>query len=79
GKYLARVANTGVTAIINPYGRIISETSIFERTYLLGEISLIEGRTVYTRIGDLFAILVTVFVVVSFIVARVILRKRLAR
>ncbi len=79
GKYLARVANTGITAIINPYGRILSETSIFERAHLSGEVSLIEEKTIYTRIGDLFAILVTLFVAAAFVVARVILRKRIAR
>ncbi len=79
GKFLARVANTGVTAIINPYGKIISETDIFERALLSGEISLIESKTIYTKIGDIFAILVTIFVAGSFVMAKVILRKKLVR
>lgn len=79
GKYLARVANTGITAIINPYGKIVAETGIFERTHLSGEVALIESRTVYTYIGDLFAILVLIFVSLAFVVARVILRNKIAR
>ncbi|RPJ71831.1 MAG: apolipoprotein N-acyltransferase [Acidobacteria bacterium] len=55
GRYLARSANTGVSGIVDPYGRVLARSSIFEQTTLLGEIRFLEGRTVYARIGDVLA------------------------
>jgi apolipoprotein N-acyltransferase len=55
GRYLARAANTGITGFVDPYGRVLEKTEIFERAILVGEVRLLEGRTIYGRIGDLFA------------------------
>jgi len=55
GRYLARAANTGITGFVDPYGRVLQSTEIFERAVLVGEVRLLEGRTIYGRIGDLFA------------------------
>ena len=51
--YLVRAANTGISAIIDPTGRILSDTGIFERTILKG-IKKIDEKTLYTAYGDLF-------------------------
>lgn len=79
GKYLVRVANTGITAIINPYGKILNETDIFERTILNGEISLMEKGSLYIKIGDLFAVLCSVISVLGFMVSVIIFGKRVKR
>ena len=55
GRYLARSANTGVSGIVDPYGRVLVRSSIFEQTTLRGEIRFLDGRTVYARIGDVLA------------------------
>ena len=55
GRYLARAANTGITGFVDPYGRVLQQTEIFERAILVGEVRMLEGRTIYGRIGDLFA------------------------
>ena len=55
GRYLARAANTGITGFVDPYGRVLQKTEIFERAILVGDVRLLEGRTIYGRIGDLFA------------------------
>jgi apolipoprotein N-acyltransferase len=55
GRYLARAANTGITGFVDPYGRVLEKTEIFERAILIGDVRLLEGRTIYGRIGDLFA------------------------
>jgi apolipoprotein N-acyltransferase len=52
GRYLVRAANTGVSGIVNPYGRVIARSALFETASLDGEVRLLEGRTVYSRIGD---------------------------
>jgi apolipoprotein N-acyltransferase len=52
GRYLARAANTGISGFVDPYGRVVQQSRIFERTVLLGEVRMLDGRTVYGRIGD---------------------------
>jgi apolipoprotein N-acyltransferase len=53
GRYLARAANTGISGIVDPYGRVIARTSLFETTTVLGEVRFLQGRTLYATIGDL--------------------------
>jgi apolipoprotein N-acyltransferase len=55
GRYLARAANTGITGFVDPYGRVLQQTEIFERAILVGDVRMLDGRTIYGRIGDLFA------------------------
>ena len=62
GRYLARAANTGISGIIDPYGRVTLRTGLFETAAPIGEVRFIQERTVYARIGDLtaqLAVLVT--------------------
>jgi apolipoprotein N-acyltransferase len=55
GRYLARSANTGISGVVDPYGRVVAQSRIFERAVLMGEVRMLDGRTVYGRIGDLCA------------------------
>jgi len=55
GRYLVRAANTGISGIVDPYGRVQAMSPIFERTVVIGEARYLEGRTVYGRTGDAFA------------------------
>jgi apolipoprotein N-acyltransferase len=55
GRYLARAANTGISGIVDPYGRVTIRTTLFETTAPIGEVRFIQERTVYARIGDLAA------------------------
>jgi len=52
--WVARAANTGITALIAPSGRITAQTPIFERLQLAGQVGLGAEPTLYTRTGDLF-------------------------
>jgi len=69
-KYVVRCANTGISAFIDPYGRIIKQTPIFTALTLSEEIYGLKKKTFYTRFGDLFAqvclLIVIVTVVASF-------------
>jgi apolipoprotein N-acyltransferase len=56
-RYIVRAANTGVSAIIDPYGRIEKETPIGKRMLLDGTAKFRSDLTFYTRFGDLFAYL----------------------
>ncbi|RNC68922.1 MAG: apolipoprotein N-acyltransferase [Desulfuromonadales bacterium] len=52
---LVRAANTGITSIVDSKGHIRGMTHLFEEAVLTGEVRLGEGRTIYDRVGDLFA------------------------
>ena len=61
-RYLLRSTNTGISAIIDPVGRVVDRTDNFVQTNLVGEVSLMNGgKTLYTRIGDVFPIACLVF------------------
>ena len=53
--FIARAANTGITAFIDPMGRIVQQGGIFTEEALSGTIRLMKERTFYTLYGDLFA------------------------
>jgi len=55
GRYLVRAANTGISGIVDPYGRVLAMSPIFERTIVSGEVRYLDARTVYGRTGDAFA------------------------
>jgi apolipoprotein N-acyltransferase len=55
GKYLVRAANTGFTAVVDPHGRVLERTALFERTLLVRDVPFVRGVTFYGRHGDVFA------------------------
>ncbi len=55
GRYLIRAANTGISGIVDPYGRVVSTTPLFEELAITGDVRLIEQRTIYSYTGDLVA------------------------
>ena len=56
-RWLLSATNTGMTASIDPYGRIVAATPRKERTALAAPYALVSGTTFYTRHGDWFAYL----------------------
>lgn len=55
GVPVGRCGNTGVTMLIDPYGRTTKRTEIFTREVVVGNLHLLNERTFYTRFGDGFA------------------------
>lgn len=54
-KYLLRSTNTGISAIIDPVGRVVAETDTFAETNLSGVVGIMNGeKTLYTKTGDIF-------------------------
>jgi apolipoprotein N-acyltransferase len=49
---LVRSTNTGISAIVDPVGRISQRTGQWKRAALAGKIPLMQGSTVYTIVGD---------------------------
>ncbi len=54
--YLVRAANTGISAFVDPVGRVMKKSALFERWLVTEEIRLKSGgKTFYSRYGDVFA------------------------
>jgi apolipoprotein N-acyltransferase len=73
-RFIARCANTGISAFISPAGLIMRQTNIFTEAVLSDMIYCIDQRTLYTRYGDIFALLCVATGVLLMILAR--MRKR---
>lgn len=54
-RYMVRAANTGITAVVDPWGRIHEPTPLFEQTVLVREVPFVAETSFYTRHGDVFA------------------------
>ena len=55
GRYLARAANTGISGVVDPYGRVVQRSAIFEQVGMVEDVRLLTGRTIYSLIGDVVA------------------------
>lgn len=51
---IIRAANTGVSSLIAPSGRVLAATPLFEQAVLVGELPLFTERTVFVRWGNWF-------------------------
>lgn len=65
-RYLVRAANTGISGIVDPYGRILQRTDIFVPATVRGEVKWVDEQTFYTKHGDW---IVWVSVVISLVAA----------
>jgi apolipoprotein N-acyltransferase len=55
GRYLVRSANTGISGIVDPYGRVLEKTAIFQPAVLVGDARFLNVSTFYARHGDILA------------------------
>ena len=53
--FIARAANTGISAFIDPKGKTIKQGGLFTEEAMDGTIRLMNRRTFYTLYGDIFA------------------------
>jgi apolipoprotein N-acyltransferase len=53
--FIARVANTGISAFIDSKGKIVDQGGIFTEEAMNGTIRLSKNKTFYTLYGDVFA------------------------
>lgn len=54
GIWYIRAGNTGHTAIIDPYGRVVKSMPIMEKGFLFGDIDFsLDHRTIYSAAGDI--------------------------
>ncbi len=53
---VARAANTGISAFVDPVGRLLDETPLFEETIRTRSLPVMSHESFYARHGDIFAI-----------------------
>jgi apolipoprotein N-acyltransferase len=63
-RYLLRAANSGITALIEPSGRIQRSTGFLTEAVCRGRFAFLEGLTPYARYGDVFVFLCAIIVCV---------------
>jgi len=55
GRSIIRAANTGISGFIDPCGKVMAATPLFEDATITRPVPVIEEMTFYSRFGDLFA------------------------
>jgi apolipoprotein N-acyltransferase len=74
-RYLLRATNDGITALIDPYGRVEKQIARHRTTVLPANFSYRRGETFYTQHGDVFAWLCTALAVVMALGAAILYRQ----
>lgn len=68
-RHLVRATNGGISAIIDPLGRVVARTALLERANLRGQITWLAEPTLYTRLGDWPGPLAALWLVVALRIA----------
>jgi len=68
--WIARAANTGISAFIAPSGKVLSATPLFEKTFATVEVGLGARPGLYARTGDLIPMLFLAICVVWLVQTR---------
>jgi apolipoprotein N-acyltransferase len=55
GRYLVRAANTGISGIVDPYGRVLQRTDTYQPAVIVGDARFLKIATLYARVGDVIA------------------------
>ncbi len=53
-RFVVRAANTGITAVISPTGKILASTNLFVPGFIDYKVTLINTKTFYSQQGDIF-------------------------
>ncbi len=65
--YLVRAANTGISGIVDPQGKVVVQTKIFEKASLHGKVKFSNMQTIYAKHGDMLVIVCFILVFFYFI------------
>lgn len=70
GRYLARAANTGISGVVDPYGRVVARSGIFEQVGMVEEARFLTARTVYATVGDVVVYASIVLTLAALVIVR---------
>lgn len=63
-RYLVRSANTGISGIINPVGKIIHQSELFTDYIIIDKVSFLNEKTIYNKYGDWLCILSVLIIII---------------
>jgi len=69
--YIPRAANTGISGIVDPTGRILYQTPLYERALYVGEIGIMNQWSLYRSVGDVLVYAALIALAAMGIAARV--------
>ncbi len=70
GKYLIRTTNTGISQVINPYGKVDARIEQFKRGIMIAEIHPNNTKTFYTKHGNILLNMFIGFLILTLIIYR---------
>jgi apolipoprotein N-acyltransferase len=66
-RFLIRAANSGLSAIVEPSGKIQASTSLLQEAICEGRFNFLDEKTIYTRYGDVLVFLCAIILCASWI------------
>ena len=67
GRYIARSANTGLSSFISNTGEVIDNIEPFAKESLCADLTTLNTRTLYSRIGNIFVYMCGISILVPFV------------
>ncbi|WP_038057187.1 apolipoprotein N-acyltransferase [Thermodesulfobacterium hydrogeniphilum] len=67
-RYTLQVANTGITGIIDPTGKVLKQTQLEKEAILFGEVKPFYKKTLFVNYGNILGILGSLILVGSFLI-----------
>ena len=74
-RWLLRCANTGISAVVDPTGRITHRTLLDEKKLVEARVALVEEVTPYAAVGDLFAICCVILTLAALVIPKNLKRR----
>jgi apolipoprotein N-acyltransferase len=63
GRYIVRAANTGISCVIAPNGRIISQSEMNNEEIIISDIYFRSAKTLYTITGDIIILIAVMYII----------------
>jgi len=79
GRYFLRATTTGLTQVIDPRGRVVSEIEPFAPGYLLAEVPLLTRNTTFTRVGSVPIRILAVIILLGCLICYISRARRKAK
>lgn len=70
GVPLIRVANTGVSAVVDSYGRVVGALKLNERGTISSKMPSVSGNTIYSGVGIYLILIFSVGLILCFLITR---------
>ena len=68
GRYLIRSANSGISAVIDNHGNVVSQLGANEQGVITDNVQFIENQTLYTKTGDIFLPALIILALILFVI-----------